>query len=61
MLAAYSLGLWYGSKCILGAENCPNNVSKQTYSAGNVISVFFSMVKGGFIISQLIPAFKKIS
>lgn len=23
MLAAYALGFWYGSRCVIGAENCP--------------------------------------
>lgn len=61
MLASYALGFWYGSKCILNTENCPQNVSKQDYSAGDVLVVFFSVVMGGFNISQLTPAFKKIS
>ena len=60
MIASYSLGFWYGSKCILGNENCPSSVSKQTYTAGSVLVVFFSIVMGGFNLSQLTPAFKKI-
>ena len=29
MLASYSLGFWYGSRCILETENCPKDVSNQ--------------------------------
>jgi hypothetical protein len=61
MLASYSLGFWYGSKCILGTNDCPQSVSKQSYTAGNVLVIFFSIVMGGFNLSQLTPAFKKIS
>lgn len=61
MLLSYSLGFWYGSKCVLGTRDCPPDVSKQTYTAGNVLVVFFSVVMGGFNLSQLTPAFKKIA
>lgn len=61
MLLSYSLGFWYGSKCVLGTRDCPPEISKQTYTAGNVLVVFFSVVMGGFNLSQLTPAFKKIA
>jgi len=61
MLASYSLGFWYGSKCILNTNDCPSDVSKQNYTAGNVLVVFFSVVMAGFNLSQLTPAFRKIS
>lgn len=61
MLASYSFGFWYGSKCILNTKDCPSDVSKQDYTAGDVLVVFFSVVMAGFNLSQLTPAFKKIS
>jgi ABC-type multidrug transport system fused ATPase/permease subunit len=61
MLASYSFGFWYGSKCILNTNDCPYEVSKQNYTAGNVLVVFFSVVMAGFNLSQLTPAFRKIS
>lgn len=57
MIASYALGFWYGSKCIIGADNCPN----QNYTAGEVLIVFFAIVIVGFNLSQLTPAFKKIA
>lgn len=61
MLLSYSLGFWYGSKCVLGTRDCPRDVARQTYTAGDVLVVFFSVVMGGFNLSQLTPAFKKIA
>jgi hypothetical protein len=61
MLASYSLGFWYGSRCVMGADNCHPDVSRQHYTAGDVLVVFFSVVMGGFNLSQLTPAFKKIA
>lgn len=61
MLASYSFGFWYGSKCILNTNDCPESVSKQKYTAGDVLVVFFSVLMAGFNLSQLTPAFKKIS
>jgi ABC-type multidrug transport system fused ATPase/permease subunit len=61
MLASYSLGFWYGSRCILGQTDCPRSVSRQDYTAGSVLTVFFSIIMGGFNVSQLTPAFKKVS
>ena len=60
MLASYSLGFWYGSRCILNTSNCPSDISRQKYTAGDVLVVFFSVVMAGFNLSQLTPAFKKI-
>ena len=61
MLASYSLGFWYGSKCVLGTEDCPSQVSGQKYTAGNVLIIFFSILMAGFNLSQFTPAMKKIS
>ena len=61
MLSSYSLGFWYGSKCVTGGEGCTEEVSGKIYSAGDVLVVFFSIVMAGFNLSQLTPALKKIS
>ena len=61
MLASYSLGFWYGSRCILNTANCPSGVARQSYTAGDVLVVFFSVIIGGFTLGQLSPAFKKVT
>ena len=61
MLASYSLGFWFGSRCILNTENCPAGVARQEYDAGDVITVFFCVIIPGFNLSQLTPAYKKIA
>ena len=59
MLASYSLGFWYGSRCVLQADNC--KAGGQIYSTGDVLVVFFSVLMAGFNLGQLSPAFKKIA
>ena len=61
MLLSYSLGFWYGSRCIMQTENCPEDVAKQTYTAGDVLVVFFSVLIGGFNLSQFSPSLQKIA
>jgi len=60
-LASYSLGFWYGAMCIMNTKDCPVHVSKQYYTPGHVVVVFFCIVIGGFNLIQFIPTFKKIS
>ena len=57
ILSSYALGFWFGSLCVEGHSGCLN----QTYSAGDVLIVFFSVLMAGFQLSQLTPAIKKIS
>lgn len=54
MMASYALGFWYGSTLISGNEL--NTIAK--YTAGEVLIVFFSIIMGGFNISQLSPCMK---
>lgn len=61
MLASYSLGFWYGSRCVMQADNCSPSVARQVYSTGDVLVVFFSVLMAGFNLTQLTPAFKKIA
>lgn len=58
MLAAYSLGFWYGSTRVSEGEVNPDG---STYSAGEVLVVFFSILTGGFNISQITPCMKKFA
>jgi len=61
MFLLYSLGYWFGSTCAdPGNPHCPTSVSGKLYSAGDVITVFFAVLTGCFILSQLSPALKKI-
>lgn len=60
-IASYALGFWYGSRCVINADNCHQSVSRQIYTAGDVVVIFFSIVMGGFTLTQLTPSFKKIS
>lgn len=54
MMASYALGFWYGSKLITDRSfNLTGN-----YTAGEVLIVFFSIIMGGFNISQLSPCMK---
>lgn len=62
ILASYSLGFWYGSLCVEGASGCsPDLNGGIKYSAGNVLVVFFSVLMGGFNLTQITPAMKKIT
>jgi len=58
MLMSYSLGFWYGSHCVEVDNVCS---SGQTYTAGDVLVVFFSILMAGFNFSQMTPALKKIA
>jgi ATP-binding cassette subfamily B (MDR/TAP) protein 1 len=58
MLSAYSLGFWFGSKMVAEGELNQDNT---TYSAGEVLVVFFSILTGGFNISQITPCMKKFA
>ena len=61
LLASYSLGFWYGSRCVLGADNCSRQVAGQKYTTGDVLTIFFSILMAGFNLSQLTPGLKKIT
>lgn len=61
LFASYALGFWFGSKCVIGASNCPESMTGGLYTAGDVLVVFFCIVMGGMQLSQLTPAFKNIS
>ena len=57
MFSCYGLGFWYGSKLI---HDKVHNMG-DTYSAGTVLVVFFSILMGGFELSNLTPCLKKFS
>lgn len=54
MMSSYALGFWYGSKLV--ADHEPNINGR--YTVGEVLVVFFSIIMGGFNISQLTPCMK---
>ncbi len=56
-LMSYSLGFWYGSHCVEVTSVCQ---SGQKYTVGDVLVVFFSIIKFGFCFQQLTPALEKI-
>lgn len=61
MLASYALGFWYGSKCIIAADNCPIEIIVDRYTPGEVLVVFFSVLMAGFNLTNLGPSLEKIS
>ena len=34
MLSSYALGFWYGTKCVIGAHNCPVSITVDRYTPG---------------------------
>lgn len=60
MFIVYSLGYWYGSNCAEGNSHCSPDVSGKKYTAGEVTTIFFSVLVACFYLSQLSPALKKI-
>lgn len=57
MLSCYALGFWYGSKLV---HDKVHNMGSP-YTAGDVLVVFFSIVMGGFELSQMGPCLKKFA
>ena len=62
MLTSYSLGFWFGSHCVEDTGVCPARLNNgNTYTAGDVIIVFFTILMAGFNFTQLTPAIKKVA
>ena len=61
MLASYALGFWFGSNCVEGTDGCTPDIANQTYTGGDVLVIFFSILMAGFNLSQLTPSMKKIA
>jgi len=60
MFLDYSLGFWYGSKLV--EEGASENVfSSSSYTAGDVITIFFSIMIGGFSLGQTAPCLKSFA
>ncbi len=57
----YTFGFWYGSHCIEQSVICPEGVSGQTYTAGDVVTIFFIILIAGYNFSQVPPSMKKIA
>jgi ATP-binding cassette subfamily B (MDR/TAP) protein 1 len=54
MMASYALGFWYGAKLI--AEHVIN--VSASYTPGEILIVFFSILSGGINVSQISPCMK---
>lgn len=59
MMFTYGLGFWYGSKLI--EEKKINPVTDLPYTAGDVFTVFFSVLIGTFSTAQIGPCLKSFS
>jgi len=56
MMSSYALGFWYGSKLI--EDGTENPVYDRAWNGGDVLTVFFSVVFGGFSLAQTTPCIK---
>ena len=61
MFASYALGFWFGSRCVIGAENCPLHIIVNRYTPGDVLVVFFSVLIAGWYLTQVGPSLEKIT
>eukprot|EP00285_Hemiselmis_virescens_P019662 CAMPEP_0173408724 /NCGR_PEP_ID=MMETSP1356-20130122/70456_1 /TAXON_ID=77927 ORGANISM="Hemiselmis virescens, Strain PCC157" /NCGR_SAMPLE_ID=MMETSP1356 /ASSEMBLY_ACC=CAM_ASM_000847 /LENGTH=562 /DNA_ID=CAMNT_0014370079 /DNA_START=126 /DNA_END=1811 /DNA_ORIENTATION=- len=59
MFCMYSLGLWYGSKLI--TDEAENAQTGQTWTGGDVLTVFFSVLMGAMTIGQMLPGLEALS
>jgi ATP-binding cassette subfamily B (MDR/TAP) protein 1 len=59
IFAAYSLAIWFGSILIYNKEE--NKNSGQTFQAGDVLTVLFTIIFGSFSLGQASPNIKSIS
>lgn len=55
----YALAFWFGGKLI--DNQTTNAIKGEPYTGGDVLTVFFSIMFGGFSISQATPAIKKFA
>jgi len=53
MFMDYSLSFWYGSKLVGDHEY--NSTFGRNYNTGDVITIFFSIMIGGFSLGQVAP------
>ena len=62
MLASYALGFWFGSRCVMGSDECRIITTEDTsYKTGDVLVVFFSLLMAGFNLNQIGPSLEKIT
>lgn len=62
LLLTFTLGYWFGTKCVTGSEGCLTSYSGGTvYSAGNALLIIFSLVIPAVNLNQLIVSFEKIA
>jgi len=59
MFGSFSLAFWYGSRCIINGDINWN--TGKPFSAGDVLTVIFSIVFGSFSLGNASPNFSAIS
>lgn len=55
-----ALTFWYGSECVFNTEKCPQRISTQPYTPGNIVKIFYSLFLPALSINQLSPCLEKI-
>ena len=56
-ISSMALGFWYGSKCVMGSSECPE---ENNYTAGDVVIIFNALFRAGFTLIQVGPCLEKI-
>lgn len=59
MFADYALCFWYGS--VLVEDQTYNHKQDRAYTAGDVVTIFNSIMMGGFGIGQIFPCLKSFA
>jgi ATP-binding cassette subfamily B (MDR/TAP) protein 1 len=59
MFLDYALAFWYGAKLV--SEQAYNDNTGMAYKIGDVMTIFFAILIGGFALGQAGPALKSIT
>lgn len=59
MFADYALCFWYGS--ILIEDQVTNDYSGKVYTSGDIVTIFNSIMMGGFSIGSIFPCLKSFA
>lgn len=61
LVISFTLGYWFGTKCVAGAEGCLTSTANQnTYSAGDALLIVFSLVMPSLNFNQIIISIEKL-
>jgi len=55
----YALCFWYGAKLV--SDKTINDRTNEVYNLGDVMTIFFAVMVGGFALGQTSPAIKAIT